>query len=391
MSTRQLLSFFALTTAISLTANPAAGQQPVWTRPTAIPATSPAAVSEPASAATSAALPAADPVKGPASAATSAALPACVSEKTTSAAVTQPVPDESARNKFYKPIAGKKNKLEYIGPKDVVELAPTPMLDQEGRQRLDPEGKPMFNPPIRQQRDKHGNPLFDETNKPVMQTASDLGYDDKGKKIHAKKEKAPRAVSVNIQRGTLTVDGMTGKAGLNYDIKDLRYLYIYAPWIGTTIISPTAFPGAIEQKNAFRDNTVTVTVEDHTLQIYSDTRLLGKKPESAFVAVDRSFKVPSTFPVVGYGETLKPPYAWPGSRENVALKGPVPPPPLPASVRPVTLLEPCPPGQMRLAGGPAVPGGNQPPQPCVSIAKAIPATAAAPRPTQPASTNASPQ
>jgi hypothetical protein len=277
------------------------------------------------------------------------------------------------------PVPGKKGKLEYAGPKTVVELAPTPMLDQEGRQRLDPEGKPMFNEPLRQQRNKHGNPLFDENGKPVMQTATELGYDEKGKKIHEKKVKEAKTVSVSIERGTLTVDGLAGKAGMNYEIKALKFIYLYTPWIGVTIVSTSPFEGAMEQKNAFNDKTLTVTVEDHTLQLYSDKQLLGKKPEPAYVAVDRNFKLPSTFPVMGYGETMKPPYAWPGSRENAALKGPVTPPPLPPSLRPVTLLQPCPAGQMRPPGKTPLPGENLPPPPCVPIGKALPG-AGAPKP-----------
>ena len=364
MSIKLYLSHSALTVAFALSAlalHPAVSQQPVWTRPGSAP--SPAQTKVPiAPAPTSVA---ADP--------SVTAIPAIAAVPTL---VAPEAEEEPILGKFYKPIAGKKNKREYIGPKEVVELAPAPMLDQEGRQRLDPDGKPMFNPTIRQQRDKRGNPFFDEQGKPVMQTASDLGFDDKGKKIHNKKEKPPRMVSVAIERGTLTVDGMTGKAGLNYDIKNLKFLYIYTPWIGTTIISPTAFPGSIEQKNAFSDKTLTVTVEEHTLQIYSDKRLLDKKPESAFVAVDRSFKIPSTFPVMGYGETLKPPYAWPGSKENAALKGSVLPPALPPSIRAVTLLQPCPVGQMRMTSRASLPGENLPSQPCVPITRALPGVGA---------------
>jgi hypothetical protein len=287
-------------------------------------------------------------------------------------------PDQSAEltpEKYptgYVPVTGKKNKFDYVGPKTVVELAPAPLLDEEGRQRLDPEGKPMFLPPVRQQRDKHGNPLFDEHGKPVMQTPTEMGYDEKGKKIRSKKEKPVKLASMTVERGTLTVDGMTGKAGMNYDIKNLKFIYLYAPWVGITIVSNAPFPGAIEQKNAFDDKTLTVSVEDHTLQLYSDKRLLGKKPSSAFVAVDRNFKLPSRYPVAGFGETLKPPYAWPGSRENAALKGPVAPPPLPPSLRPVTLLQPCPAGQMRQPGRTPLPGESLPPPPCIPIPKAIP-------------------
>jgi hypothetical protein len=59
----------------------------------------------------------------------------------------------------------------YTGPNTVIVLPPTPMLDEEGRQRLDPDGQPMFNPAVRQQRDKKGHPLFDDKGKPVFQTA----------------------------------------------------------------------------------------------------------------------------------------------------------------------------------------------------------------------------
>ncbi|WP_433984221.1 hypothetical protein RBB78_03715 [Tunturiibacter empetritectus] len=51
-------------------------------------------------------------------------------------------------------VKDKKGKQEYTGPNTVVELPPTPMLDAEGKQQQDPDGKLMFNPPIRQQRDK---------------------------------------------------------------------------------------------------------------------------------------------------------------------------------------------------------------------------------------------
>jgi hypothetical protein len=356
----------ALVLALTLTGG-AWAQEPTWTKPA--PATAPASATQQAPTP----VPAASNVQSQ-SQAQAPAAPASAVETPPQAAVTAPAPPKHPT--MYVPVAGKKNKFEYVGPKTVVELAPTPMLDEEGRQRLDPDGKPMFNPPIRQQRDKHGNPLFDDRGKPVMQTPSEMGYDEKGKKIHDKKEKPPKMVSVSIERGTLTVDGLTGKAGLNYEIKDLKYIYLYAPWIGITVVSTSPFPGAKEQPNAFNDKTLTVTVEDHTLQLYSDKRLLGKKPEAAFVAVDRNFKLPSKFPVVGYGETLKPPYAWPGSRENAALNGPIAPPPLPVSLRPVVLLQPCPPGQMRMPGKTPLPGETQATQPCVPIGKALPGTGA---------------
>ena len=257
----------------------------------------------------------------------------------------------------------------YNGPTEIVVLAPTPMLDGEGRQQLDPDGKPMFNPPVKQQRDKYGHPLFDEKKQPVFQTAKELGYDDQGKKIHSEKEKQPKKVPVSVSRGTFTVDGIVGKAALNYDIADLKYLYMYVPGMGVVVVSNATFPGAIEQKGAFNDKTLTILVGgDHKLELASDNRLLGSKPESAFVRIDRDFVLPSRFPVVGYGPLRAAPYAWPGAKPNKELAGVVAPPPVPVNMRPVLALQPCPAGQMRMVAR-VLPGQVAPPQPCVPITK----------------------
>lgn len=294
----------------------------------------------------------------------------------------------------------------YTGPNTVIVQPPTPMLDEEGKQRLDPDGNPMFNPAVRQQRDKKGHPLFDEGGKPVFQTASDMGYDEHGKKIHVVKEKAPKMTPMLISRGTYTVDGMIGKAELNYNIADFKYIYLYAPTIGTLVVSKEPFPGGKEEKGAFNGNTLTVTTGDHKLQLASDQRLLDKKPMSAFVMVDRDFHLPSPYPVVGYGKVIKAPYVWPGSRENAPLKGAfVQPPPIPVDLRPVLLLSPCPAGEMRKPAPPALPGQKEEAQPCILIPKgnatvsgptakkpeaAAPA-ATTPPPATPATTNPTPQ
>jgi hypothetical protein len=270
---------------------------------------------------------------------------------------------------------GKKGKQEYTGPTTLVVLAPTPMLDEEGNQRQDPDGKLMFNPPVKQQRDKFGHPLFDEHNKPVMQTKDNLGYDENGKRLHPSKEKPPKLVSVSIARGTLTVDGMTGKAALNYEIKDLKYIYFYIPGIGTTVVSNAPFPAAVEQKKAFDDKTLTVTVNDHIVQLTSDQRLLGKSAESAYVLVDKNFTVPTKFPVMGYGPIRVAPYAWPGSKQN-DQKDSAEAPPLPADLRPVPLLQGCPAGQMRAPGAPTLPGQVAAPHPCIPIAASVTTTSA---------------
>jgi hypothetical protein len=265
--------------------------------------------------------------------------------------------------------SGKAKKAAYRGPTEIVVLPAAPMLDEEGRQRLDPDGKPMFYPPVKQQRDKKGHPRFDVDGKPVMQTATELGYDERGKKIKVKKEKSPKMTPVSISRGTFTVDGVIGKAALNYEIPDLKYLYLYVPGMGVAVVSNAPFEGAKEQKDGFNGKSLIVTVGEHSLEVASDAPLLGKKkkPAAAFVRLDREFVLPSQYPVVGYGTLLARPYGWPGSKANAALTGPVQPPPLPANLRPVQLLAPCPAGQMRKAATAALPGEAASEAPCEPI------------------------
>jgi hypothetical protein len=223
---------------------------------------------------------------------------------------------------------------------------------------------------VKQQRDKFGHPLFDDKCRPVFQTAKELGYDAKGKKIGVVKEKPPKMTPVSIQHGTFTVDGIVGKAALDYDIADLKYIYLYVPGMGIAVVSNDPWPGAKEQKNAFNEKTLKVNVENHTLEVASDTTLLvgSKKPESAYVLVDRDFSLPSKYPVVGYGTLRAAPYMWPGAKAEKPIAGTLPAPPVPVNLRPVLALQPCPAGFMRTAVK-VLPGQVAPPQPCVPIPK----------------------
>ncbi|WP_263417880.1 hypothetical protein [Terriglobus albidus] len=238
-----------------------------------------------------------------------------------------------------------KRKAEIQSQIDALPKQGTPMLDEAGKQILDPDARPMFNPPPKPLRDKYGEPRLDEHGKLLLQTKDNLGYDEHGKKLKPIKQKEPKKVPVTIEQGTLTVDGWTGKARLNYDIADLKYLYIYAPGIGNTVISGAPFDGAIEQKNAFDGKTLTVSVSEHTLQLASEKPLLHQKhPASAYVRVDREYTMNSRFPVMGYGTLRRPPYAWPGAKA-VSTNAPD----LPKEVKP-TLAVPK----------PAIPGTNPP-------------------------------
>ena len=157
---------------------------------------------------------------------------------------------QSKQAKSSKPVKEPKN--VYTGPTTLEVLPQKPMLDEEGKQRVDPDGNLMYYPVVQQVRDKKGHPVFDRSGQPVFQLAKNMGYDDRGKKIEVKKEKQPRKTPVSIRSATLTVDGWTNKAGINFNIPDLKYLYVYVPGIGTTIVSPGPFPGATVQAGALR-------------------------------------------------------------------------------------------------------------------------------------------
>jgi len=258
-----------------------------------------------------------------------------------------------------------KKKEEYTGPSNIETLPASPMVDASGKAQLDPDGKPLMNPPVKQQRDKKGHPLFDDKGKPVFQTASELGYDEHGKKLHAEKVKPPKMVPVHVTRGTFTVDGITGKAALNYDIPDLKYLYFFVPGTGIVIVSNTPFPAAKEYKDAFNDKQLDVMVGEHKLELASDTTMLGRKPESAFVKIDRDYSLPSRFPVVGYGTLRVQPYAWPGAKPNDALKDGIDAPPLPKNLQPTLAVQPCPKGTVRAVAVPARSGETAAIPPCV--------------------------
>jgi len=191
-----------------------------------------------------------------------------------------------------------------------------------------------------------------------------------------KKEKPPKVTPAIIARGILTVDGVIGRAALNYNIPDLKFIYIYAPGIGAVVISDNKFPGAVEQKNAFNGHSLKVKAGGHDMELYSDDILLGKKAvvgkggsekkaESAFVLYNATYTMPSRFPTVGYGNKPDPPYAWPGSKLNVTTKGiDADAPAVPVALTPTLAKNPCPTGQVLINAPPpaaAVAGTTGPP------------------------------
>ncbi|WP_157178341.1 hypothetical protein [Terriglobus roseus] len=164
-------------------------------------------------------------------------------------------------------------------------------------------------------------------------------YNKKGKRVKSK-IKVAKSHPISIVDGTMTVDGWTGKARLNHDIPDLKFIYLSAPTIGTVIVSQSAFPGSLEQKDAFRENTLSVKVGDHEFQLASEKPLTGKKPESAWVKFDPQYTEDSRYPVMGYGSTAGAPYEWPGAK-RIENKEATVAPPLPTGMRPKLATAVC--------------------------------------------------
>ncbi len=207
-------------------------------------------------------------------------------------------------------------------------------------------------------------------------TATQSKADPPEKHAKKKKEKPPKMTHVVIENGMLTVDGWTGKAELNYDILDLKFLYFYAPGVGTAVVSNVFFPGAIEQREAFNENALSFLVNGHAFQLSSDKRLLSKKPESVWVKLDSGYQADARYPVMGYGSVSVAPYVWPGAQPKAMRAiGTVVAPPLPSAFRPKLIVQPC----VTSAGLPCAPQ-PQPASQQIPVATAQSASGSAPAP-----------
>jgi len=143
-----------------------------------------------------------------------------------------------------------------------------------------------------------------------------------------------RDYKMAVRDGILTVDGMVGKAQLNYDVNQ-AYLYFTVPGVGTAIVAQTHFMNSAPQKNAFHGNTLTINVNGHTVELSSNGPLVPGKTAEAWVAIDPLFGADITFPQMGFGNTQQRPFVWPGSRNSrTSSSASATAPPLPLSVRP---------------------------------------------------------
>lgn len=145
-------------------------------------------------------------------------------------------------------------------------------------------------------------------------------------------------ISTQITNGILTVDGLVVKARLNYDIHNAPYLYFFLPGTGTVIVSREHIPNSAPEKGGFHGSVMTVTAFGHTIELTSDNPITTGKPETAWVTSDNDYTHADRTPMMGFGDTLYAPYAWPGAKpfKPAADSGLARynPPPLPASLLP---------------------------------------------------------
>lgn len=148
-----------------------------------------------------------------------------------------------------------------------------------------------------------------------------------------------------VRDGVYTVDGMTAKVKLNYDVDGVQFLYMFVPGIGTAVISVLPDPDAVATEATYKDTELDFHVGDHRFKLTgvalaSDK---GTAPAHLFVKLDRSAWGLNRHPMMGFGNMGQAPYVWPGAlRAETAsqTEEPVIAPPLPAvllpSVKPVT-------------------------------------------------------
>ena len=111
---------------------------------------------------------------------------------------------------------------------------------------------------------------------------------------------------LRVENGVLTVDGLTVKTGLDLRVLNLHFLYVGLPGVGTALVAERPFVGAMEERGAFRGNSLTVMAGGSRLQLTSTSRLRGTR--SAYVRFDRG--AGPERPEVRFGDAAMVPAVW---------------------------------------------------------------------------------
>lgn len=144
-----------------------------------------------------------------------------------------------------------------------------------------------------------------------------------------------------VRDGVYTVDGMTAKVQLNYDVNGVNFLYLFVPGIGTALVSASPDPDAVVIEAVYKDNDLSFQAGDHRFHLtgVALTSDKGAAPAHLYVKLDRSAWHLNRHPMIGFGNMGEMPYVWPGALPASAVtsaeveQAPVAPP-LPASLLP---------------------------------------------------------
>jgi len=150
-----------------------------------------------------------------------------------------------------------------------------------------------------------------------------------------------KLISAHVHEGVLTIDGLTAKVRLNYEIHNAGYLYFFIPGTGTAIVSLVKTPDSVLEKEAFHGNTLAFSVGGHDFELTGEGPLMGgdKTKMDAYVRLDRTTPSLDRYPEMGFGTTTRPPYIWPAAKpepkqRTLAEQHIVQPPPLPRDMLP---------------------------------------------------------
>jgi hypothetical protein len=144
-----------------------------------------------------------------------------------------------------------------------------------------------------------------------------------------------------VRDGVYTVDGMTAKVKLNYDVNGVNFLYLFVPGVGTAVVSVLPDPQAVVTEAKLHEDVLSFTVGEHrfTLSGVALASNKGTAPTHLYVKLDRTAWQLSRRPMVGFGNLAEGPYVWPGAlpAPTQAQADPVPvAPPVPANLLPST-------------------------------------------------------
>lgn len=158
----------------------------------------------------------------------------------------------------------------------------------------------------------------------------------KDAKVHKEKvtAKSAKPFDTEIREGVLTVDGMTAKVQLNYDVKNQNFLYIFMPGDGVAVISLSPLPNSLADPGGIDGNTLTFNADGHAFALTSTTPLVDKGRHDVWISMDRTSPNLARAPMMGYGMTQRGPYHWPGALPEPAHTASQYAPPLPTTVLP---------------------------------------------------------